>query len=343
TQVDNADAIEITGNARVYVPGDGRVFVGSGEAPTITAFGVNDAGELRPSERVVSVANLGFVGAAPFGHAFVDADAALLFDEGVAKWNPTTMRLEGQEPLGDAALVGGRVPQAGVGVRRGDEIFVPVAYAPFPNIDDAVYVLVLDTSGRVLEVLRDDRCQQTGSLQLASDGTLYVSSDNGFVLPRFGTDLVSPSCILRIPPGERRFDNTWKIDVRQATGGDDATGFVLASDDVAYLFVLERDQVPSTVEDDPSQYYSSASSRWWRLDLGTSEAAPVAGMPYIASGSGISSRLSRRGTVLLAAPSAFPAADNRFYEVDAQGSATQRFSFVGRGQVFELNAADEGS
>jgi len=337
SEVDNADAIEITGNARVYVPGDGRVFVGSGEAPTITAFGVNEGGELGPTQRVVSVANFGFTGGAPFGHAFVDQDTALLFGEGVVRWDPSAMELDGQTSL-DSALVGGRIPQAGTGVRRGDEIFVPVAYAPFPNIDDAVHVLVLDEQGTVLEVLSDDRCQQTGSLQLASDGTLYVASDNGFVLPRFGTDLLQPSCVLRIPPGERRFDDSWKIDVRAATGGSDATGFVLASDDVAYIFALERDRVPDGADEDPQQYYSSASSRWWRLDLETREAAPVEGMPYVASGSGVSSRLERRGTVLRAAPSAFPAADNRFYEVDAAGVATERFSFVGRGQIFELDA-----
>ncbi|MCU0673399.1 MAG: hypothetical protein MUE69_11470 [Myxococcota bacterium] len=332
-EVDNADATEITGNARVYVPGDGRVFVGSGEAPTVTEHVRDERGRLVP-RRVVSLAS--FVsGGAPFGHVFVSADRALLFADDVVIWNPTEMILEGTTSLDDAVREG-RAPSAGVGVRRGDRLYVPVSYAPFPNVDDRMYVLVLDAEGAVIDVLEDDRGQQTGALELADDGTIYVASDNGYVLPRFGTELVRPSVVLRILPDADGFDPEWSIDLRAATGGDDATGFEYVGGDRGFVLVHERALVPAGAEEDPRLHYESRSSRWWSLDLTSGEASRLDTIPAVASGSGIASRLRRRDSVWLAVPESFPAAENRFFEASADGTVVERFAFFGRGQLFDL-------
>ncbi|MEM9696127.1 MAG: hypothetical protein AAGA56_26520, partial [Myxococcota bacterium] len=88
------DAFEVVGNARVYTQ-PGKLWVGSGESPTITRYGTTAAGALAPAEELtVSLAGLGFA-QSPFGHVFISDTQAYLFGPTVARWNPETMELEG--------------------------------------------------------------------------------------------------------------------------------------------------------------------------------------------------------------------------------------------------------
>ncbi|MEM7604622.1 MAG: hypothetical protein AAF411_04630 [Myxococcota bacterium] len=325
----NEEALELSGNARVYVSPEGRLYTGAGDAPIIQALSLrDDAWEFGGR---VSLAAFGF-SSAPFAHVFLSEDRVWLFGDAVVEWSTEAMALQ-EGPSLDDTLVGGRAPQAGLGVVRDGLVFVPVAYAPFPNVDDALHVLVFDVGGTFVARIEDERCQQTGSLELAEDGTIYVASDSGFRLPDFGSDVLAGSCVLRILPGDMDFDRSWRFDVRTATDGRDSTGFVYEGNGVAYAFVLHPGRVPAGAEAQPRLYYESASSRWWRFDLNDRTAALVEGLPWVASGSGISSVLG--GRVLVSTPEAFPAAANRFWVLG--GDAPEpAFEFMGRGQLFEL-------
>jgi len=233
-------------------------------------------------------------------------------------------------------MVGGRLPDAGVGIRQGDRVVVPVTYQAFPNIDEAVHVMVLDAdSGAPLSVWSDSRCRGTGTIDVDADGVVYVSGSNGYVLPDFGESSVPPTCLLRILPGEDGFDEDWWIDFRTSTGGLDATGFRLVDSEHAVLFVFDPERLPADADADRALYYTSASSRWWMLDVISGEASPLSDLPWIPSGSGIASSLED-DSVLLSIPDAYPAVNNRFVRLNASGETTEIFEFTGRGQLWPL-------
>lgn len=330
--LDLADTLEVPGNGRVYVEG-GRAWSGSGEAPEILPLRLGD-GVVPVPELTVSLAATGLP-ASPFGHVFLAGGELALFGDEITLLDPLGMRLTGSASL-DAARVGGRLPDAGVGVRQGDRVLVPVTYKAFPNVDDAVHVLVLDAqTGAARGVWSDARCHGTGTVERAPDGTVYVTGTNGYVLPRFGDPTVPSTCVLRIPPGGTGFDPAWHLDLREATGGLDATGVRVLDDTTAVAFVFDPSRAPPEAEDDPEQLYTSASSRWWWLDLETGDAAPIDGLPWVPSGSGIASPLGDR-SALLALPEAWPAEQNRFVRVWADRTAEDAFGFSGRGVVWPL-------
>ncbi|MEM9694154.1 MAG: hypothetical protein AAGA56_16515, partial [Myxococcota bacterium] len=179
-------------------------------------------------------------------------------------------------------------------------------------------------------------CHSTGGLALAEDGTVYVTSDNAYVLPRFNSDQAPSSCVLRILPDADTFDSEWIIRIRDLTDGRDATGFRYIGEGIATLFVFHDDLLPSGIGDDLRSYYSSLSSRWWRIDLNAQQAAPIEGLPDVVSGSGISSQPDS-SSVWLALPTEFPADSNRYIEVGADGAIQERFRFQGRGQIWSLD------
>lgn len=327
-------ALEVPGNSRVYAR-PGGLWSGSGESPEITPLLMDGEGRLQPdASRRLSLQALGF-GQAPFGHVFLGDGRAYLFGETVAIWSPDAMTLDGEVDLSPASR-GGRLPDGGLGVVRGNRAFVPVTYEPFPNVDPAVHVLVLDTSrDEVVDVIEDGRCHSTGSVHKAEDGTIYVSGDNGYILPRFGTDEVPSTCILRIQPGEDRFDPNWIIRIRDLTEGRDATGFRYLGDGHGVLFVFHRDELSDPDATDLRTFYEAVVSRWWRIDLEAAMAEPIQGIDFVVSGSGISSSLDG-ARAWLAAPTAFPATDNRFWEVGVDGPAVPRLAFEGRGLIWPL-------
>lgn len=331
-RVDLGDTLEVPGNGRAYVDG-GRAWVGSGEEPVITPVLLGDELGLVDG-RAVSLAATGLP-ASPFGHAFLEDGTLALFGAEISLLDPLAMELVGSAALTDA-MVGGRLPDAGVGVVQGDRVLVPVTYEAFPNVDPAVYVMVLDAaSGAVRAVWSDDRCRGTGSLSLAADGTAYVSGSNGYVLPDFGQDDVPPTCVLRIRPSDGGIDPDWIVDLREATGGRDATGLQLLDDATAAVFVFDPDELPSEAAADRALYYTEPASRWWLLDLHAGTAEPIDGLPWVPSGSGIASALGD-GTALLALPDAYPALSNRMVRVSADGSWDDALVFTGRGVVWPL-------
>jgi hypothetical protein len=327
----NERALEVAGNGRVYTHG-GRAWAGAGDTPTITPLRL-EAGAITPVEELaVSLAGFGFA-QSPFGHVFVSEDEAYLFGDSAVVWDPLANELVDELSL-EPARVGGRLPDAGVGVVRGGLAFVPVTYEVFPNVDDAVHVLVLDTDARsVRGVLSDDRCKSAGSVSLLADGTLWVTGTHAYLLPEFGQVGAPVTCLLRIPPDADGFDPTF-VRYFQDITGHDATGFVPLDERRAVAFVFDEAVVPAAAVDDPKLYFTSPSSRWWVLDVEAGTGAPVEGLPWVPSGSGIASSLGD-GRVALALPEAFPAVANRLVVFDGE-VALPLFEHSGRGVLSPL-------
>jgi hypothetical protein len=139
--------------------------------------------------------------------------------------------------------------------------------------------------------------------------------------------------LLRIPPDADGFDPTFVRYFHDITGHD-ATGFVPLDERRAVAFVFDEAVVPAAAVDDPKLYFTSPSSRWWVLDVEAGTGAPVEGLPWVPSGSGIASSLGD-GRVALALPEAFPAVANRLVVFDGE-VALPLFEHSGRGVLSPL-------
>ncbi len=335
-EVTPASGVEVAGNGRIYVH-EGRAFSGAGDAPTITPLLFDDSAIRLDDERAMSLTHHGMP-VSPFGHVFVSAERAYLFWEDAVVWNPASNTIAGTLSLAEAEVGGRRPAEVNLGATRGEHAFVPVVYRSFPGVDDAVHVLVIDSvQNQVAAVASDARCKSAGAVALASDGTLYVTGTSGYVLPKFGDLAEPPTCVLRILPDQLSFDPSWWIDLREATGGLDATGFQLVDDDTAVIFAFDPSALPAGTDVQSRAVYEARASRFWRLSLSAKTASPIEGLPLVASGSGLSSRLGD-GTVALALPEDYPPTKNRFVRVDAAGEVTPLFSFFGRGVLAPLSA-----
>ncbi|MEM8608728.1 MAG: hypothetical protein AAGF92_16610 [Myxococcota bacterium] len=266
------NAIELPGNARVFVDGN-RIYTGSAESPVIQRWFANEDGSLTPGDRLSFAAS--GIGAVPFGNNFITEDKAYLFDRfRVLLWNPSTMTLRGEIDL-TAIVIPPFVPEIDPGIRRGDLLFAVVQQQDFAgDFNRGIQVLVLDTvRDEIAAILEDDRCVGTFSgMALGEDGSIYVLGDNYLFRPWFADDL-PPSCLLRISPDAVAFDPDFFVDFNAAVGGLPCTGLFYRGDG---LFLTNAiDETLSTIDprDAPLSFLNEPVSTWWQIDSANPAAA----------------------------------------------------------------------
>jgi hypothetical protein len=165
---------------------------------------------------------------------FIDENKAYLLDtrEGTTIiWNPSTLEIIGDIPGPSELHREGWSLETTPGVVRDGLLFRTFDWA---NYDEASYVpdfllAIYDVeTDELLEMVEETRCPVPGNLVHQDEaGTIYFSN---WVWPVAGAlmrEAASP-CVLRINPGERRFDPSWTLDYADVTGGREGAMFTIS-------------------------------------------------------------------------------------------------------------------
>ncbi|MEM6559575.1 MAG: hypothetical protein AAF605_07300 [Myxococcota bacterium] len=328
-RLDTSNAVELAGNARVFSDGR-RIFTGSAEEPVIQEWLVRDNGRLDPGTRV-SFAEFGLA-FVPFGHNFVSDTKAYLFDGPGARalaWNPRTIELSGTVPL-PGIRKEPILPEIDPGVLRGNELFAVVQHNDFGTgaIFEGLQVVVVDTeTDQVVSVTEDTRCVGSfAGIQLAEDGTVYVLGDNYLVWTWVGDDF-SPTCVLRILPGETEFDPEFLLDLEEITG-EPSSGFFYAGDGIAYTQAMDEDATAVDPRSQPQSFLNEAMATWWEIDLNDLDRSrPLEGLGLASPRSGSGYRVDGRIFIQRSEEAFFGNTD--LVEVNADGTASPTFDYSG--------------
>ena len=283
--LDYSQALEIGGGGAIYgVPGTGTFFTSSGESPTLTRFTVDSDNRFTEGP-TISFANLGFTYSwvAAGQVTFLAEDKAYLFFPDTATlvvWNPSAMTVDGAIDLQSLLRPGWELRPATTSRVRDGEVFIGTGWGTF-GADQATYpgvaLAVVDSaSDEVLSVTEDERCGDITASTVASDGTLYfactnVSALNHFIVP----DSAPEPCLLRVNPGERRFDPDFYVPLADAIGSRVAGGLVQGPGDLVYVKAVDESLIDLDTVEAVRDIFPKAVWRWWALDLETREATMV--------------------------------------------------------------------
>jgi len=326
-EIDTSAAIELPGNARVFADGS-SLFTGGAEEPIIQQWIPHEDGTLGPGERL-QLSNLGLT-AVPYGHNFVAPDKAYLFEGSLLAavvWDPSTLTVTGEIDL-SSLMSDGMLPTLDPGVLRGDRLFVLVQLFDFVTGDlyRGTRVAVIDTRTDTVEaVLSDERCVGgLTPLRLGDDGTIYVMGDNYLFLHWFDDEL-PPTCVLRIPPGERSFDPDWSLDLEAITGHP-TTGLV-HHDGALYTQAMDASLGQADPAVETLTFLNEPVSRWWRIPLDDLDAAaPLDGIGPVSPRSGGAFEVD--GDIYVQGASDGFIGETRLYRLDG-GRGTEMFRYTG--------------
>jgi len=289
--LDTSHAIEIGGSAALFGLDGRSVFaLGSSDAAVVTRYEVTADGGL------VERARMSFEGTGinsafkrPELVPFVSDTKAYWLDDVTAQaivWNPEEMTLAGEFSLA-AAEREGLFLEFGEAVLRDGLVFVSAQYRTEDEGEAALAALVLDAErDELVDVLTDDRCGGTMEIAPSADGTLYFASDafsaSLYALGR--PEGYSAPCILRIRPGEQRFDPDFYIPIADLAGGRPAGRLVVGEGSYAYVLALHEELLEEPLGPDTDLFapWEANAWRWWRVRLGEPgpgtvvQSAPVA-------------------------------------------------------------------
>ncbi|MEM7137714.1 MAG: hypothetical protein AAF500_14115 [Myxococcota bacterium] len=325
-RVTTDNAIELPGNARVFVDGN-RIYTGSAEAPVIQRWFAETDGSLTPGERL-SFAATG-LNAIPFGNNFISPDKAYLFDRfRVLMWNPTTLTLAGEIDL-SSLVMPEFVPEIDPGILRGDLLFAVVQQQDFAgDFNRGIQVVVIDTTrDEIAAVLEDDRCIGSfAGMALAEDGSIYVLGDN-YLLRHWFVDDLPPSCLLRILPDAPEFDPEFFVDFNAAVGGQPCVGLFYRGDG---LFLTNAvDETLSTVDprDAPLTFLNEPVSTWWEIDIADPVSGRELGLGAVSPRNGPAFEVD--GRQFIQEPLAAFTGENTLIEIVEGNRLVERFSTAG--------------
>jgi hypothetical protein len=281
TEVDSAQALEVSGAAKLFAYGNlGWFAVGNGESPTITRYTLDAAGKLVPG---VSISLLDY-GVSDLWDSlyFASAEKAYYPDTDNSQlivWNPTSMEVMGSISLAETARDGYLSYYGITPIRRGRELLFSVGW--FDWLDrDAILpetgLVVLDTeTDEVKRFDVDERCAGiTQAIELASGDAYFVSSAMAGATHRLER-LASEPCALRITRGSDRFDSDYALSLTTLTGGAIAGEPAPANGDALFLRVLDDALVTITQESRSWDLTGQAAWRWARWNVETNELAAV--------------------------------------------------------------------
>ena len=320
------NAIELPGNARVFVDGN-RIYTGSAEAAVIQRWYPEADGSLTPGERL-SFAGSG-LGAVPFGNNFISEDKAYLFDRSrVLMWNPTALTLAGEIDL-SALIMPDLVPEIDPGIMRDDLLFAVVQQQDFSgDFNRGIQVVVLDTvRDEIAAIIEDERCIGSfSSMARGEDGSIYVLGDNYLLRHWFVEDL-PPSCLLRIAPDSMEFDPDFYVDFNAAVGGFPCTGLFYRGD--GRFLTNAIDETLGTVDprDAPLTFLNEPVSRWWEIDVDDPSASRELGLGNVSPRSGPAFEVD--GRQFIQEPQAAFTGENTLIEIVEGNQLVEHFSTTG--------------
>jgi hypothetical protein len=286
-EVDLSRAREFGGGRAFIQSYEGKLFVGDAESPTVTRYSVADGGELI-DEGTISFANYGLDSGQfdAWNVTFIDSNKAYLLDfrDGTTIiWNPSTLEIVGDIPPADEFYREGYSFESTPGALRDGKLFRTVSWV---NYDDAEYstdflLAIYDVENdEILELVEETRCPVPGNLVHQDEtGNIYFSNWVWPVARAIMRDAPAP-CVLRITPGQDRFDPEWTLDYREVTDGRQGAMFSYVGDGRALIsaFYAERTSFDATT--DPWSYVGSNNWRIWDMDVQSQLGAPLEGIAF---------------------------------------------------------------
>jgi hypothetical protein len=286
TAIDYSAGVPIVGGAGLYgVERAGHFFVGSGETPTLTRFEVSPGGVFTKG-KTMSLAGHGFSTALVnrSGVVFLSPTKAYFIHQEDLKaviWNPTTMEIERTIALPPELTKPGQVVVFdGKAQRRGDELFLVATWADHGNgryPAGALLITIDTTTDAVVAKETDPRCSQVYDSMKHPSGDLYYACSTWSAATNrvLGAEYAAPSCLLRIRPGERRFDPQFYVKVADLAGGRVAGGLIPGQGAEGFIRVLDETLFQVTPTVTVGEVTGAEAWRWWRLDLDQLTAAPI--------------------------------------------------------------------
>ena len=286
-EVDLSQAREFGGGRAFIQSYEGKLFVGDAESPTVTRYAVGEDGELVAEGRL-SFANYGLDSGQfdAWNVTFISPTKAYLleFREGTTIiWNPETMEIIGDIPPADEFYRDGYSFESTPGALRDGKLFRTVSWV---NYDDAEYstdflLAIYDVdSDEILELVQETRCPVPGNLVHQDEvGNIYFSN---WVWPVAGAILrdAPVPCVLRIEPGQDRFDPEWTLDYRDVTDGRHGAMFSYIGDGRALISTFYDERTSFDRTTDPWSYVGSNNWRIWSMDIQSRAGAPLEGIDF---------------------------------------------------------------
>lgn len=291
TRLDYAQSLELPGRPRLYAAqGIGFFAIGSGEAPTITRYEVQDGRLVAGKSISLQAQGVRALGAQAV--LFVSPTKAYYKDDAQAQvivWNPTEMAIEKTLSLPSELVKQGYVTSLSQWASRSGEAYFTVGWTTptYDRVLPGTVLVRLDTATDTLTQVSDTRCRDLFKTARLGD-TLYFFSGviNGLGHTAYSAeDGGQQDCILRISPGQRAFDADYVGSVAPALGaGKVGTVISVTEDGKAWVQVADTSITPSAPGTTYSEWYSKGWS-WWSLPLESlSNAQPVQTEPGAYSG-----------------------------------------------------------
>ncbi|MEM7604623.1 MAG: hypothetical protein AAF411_04635 [Myxococcota bacterium] len=275
-ELDVTNAIEIPGaGVAVAGPNPGEFFTTSGDAPILTRWTIDAAGQPTPSgeisfERFSTSATR----ARPANVIFPSPTRGYVLDtltRRMVRWNPQELLIEDSVSL-EALELSGFIPLVDRAVTREGLIVVPVTYVQFSGtIGPQSRLLVIDPASDSIERVVDIDCAAVSHLFVEPDGTLYAASDSASITNRLGGLSDGDECIVRFDAGS--FEASERTLFSEALGGQQGGGLYQAVGGFAFARVLDETLAPS----EPmaiGEINATPLFRWARIGLG-SAVSPV--------------------------------------------------------------------
>ena len=269
--LDLTRAREFPGWSDVKVSG-GKLFVSSGEGPTVTRFSVNERLELVEEGRISFAAYT--QDASMYTQQFVSETKAYLAfatNEYVV-WNPTTMTITGTITGPEIAPIDGIDPfpaQDRGMVVRGERLYHSINWLDYESyrMTPGSRIVIIDTETDTIVDELEAPCPYLEPGTVDEAGNIYFSN---WVFSPMAT-LVNDqarACAVRIPAGSEELDPDFRLEFAAVTGGHEGAALEYLGRGQALLSVFREDRQPFDREqDDPSEWIFGSNWRFAVVDL----------------------------------------------------------------------------
>jgi hypothetical protein len=285
--LDLSDAREFAGVSDLKVSA-GKLFMSSGEDPTVARFEVGRDGML------VEAGTIDFSNytdnATMAGHVFIDEDTAYLV--GVANeyivWSPRTLEITGTIPFPEIPARDG-IPAApgrdiGMIVRDGllFHTFPFSDYEEFEMADSSLIVITDVAKNEVVQMI-EAPCPDLNVASMDSQGNLYFSSWVYAAAATLVND-AAKACAIKIPAGEQAIDEAWTVTFEELVGHE-AAALRILSNDTAIISVFDDTHQPFDPEkDNVYEWVFGANWKATAFDLKTQTTADIEGVDWNSGG-----------------------------------------------------------
>lgn len=321
-------ALEIPGYAPVDSVG-GRLYAGSGDGPTLTAYDVSE--DLGWSEVPPPLSFGNFTSTSLEGQVLVDTTHAFvaLNDKNYVSWNPSTLSIGTSLPLSNSipSKRGALSVQRGYGHETvGNSIYQPYYWsdATYQSYSLESQIAVLDAASSKFTTVMDAPCPHLHITTADEDGNLYFSNGVASIASAVLDPDQPRNCMVRVNPGKSEIDPAFTIDFKDLAQGREGSNFFYIGKGVGFFNVYHAER-----EDKSDPAYAdvmySGNYHLWMLDLTTMSAKIMDGIDFT-GGQFVAFHLA--GRVFVAVPNS-NYTSTAVYEVLATGTAEKRFDVQG--------------